>query len=41
MRGLKDKMIVISGGNGGIGQATVRRLSDEGARVVAFDPRTG
>ena len=35
MRGLKDKVVIVTGGAGGIGEATVRRLLSEGAKVVA------
>lgn len=38
---LKDKVIVVTGGRGGIGLATVRRLSKEGARVVWTDLEDG
>ena len=34
MRGLKDKVVIVTGGAGGIGEATVRRLLSEGAKVV-------
>jgi NAD(P)-dependent dehydrogenase (short-subunit alcohol dehydrogenase family) len=37
MRGLKDKRIVVVGGARGIGAATARRLTEEGARVVIGD----
>lgn len=37
MRGLKDKIIVISGGCGDLGCATAQRLGEEGARVVLLD----
>jgi NAD(P)-dependent dehydrogenase (short-subunit alcohol dehydrogenase family) len=36
-RGLKDKVIVITGGAGDIGGATTRKLAALGARVVIFD----
>ena len=35
MEGLKDKVIIVTGGGSGIGAATVRRLLAEGARVIA------
>jgi NAD(P)-dependent dehydrogenase (short-subunit alcohol dehydrogenase family) len=37
MRGLKDKVIVITGGCGDLGAATARRVSAEGARPVLLD----
>ena len=37
MRGLADKVVVVTGAAGGIGAATARRLADEGAHVVAVD----
>lgn len=37
MRGLKDKVIVVTGGAGGMGEAICRRLTEEGARVALFD----
>jgi 2-hydroxycyclohexanecarboxyl-CoA dehydrogenase len=37
MRGLKDKVIVVTGGAGGMGVAICRRLTEEGARVALFD----
>ena len=37
MRGLKDKMVIVTGGGGGIGSATCRRFAEEGARVAVFD----
>lgn len=33
MRGLRDKRVLVSGGSSGIGEATVRRFLEEGARV--------
>jgi len=37
MRGLADKRVLITGGAGGIGTATVARFLKEGARVVVLD----
>lgn len=37
MRGLKGKVVVITGGGGGIGSATCRRFAEDGARVVVAD----
>ena len=36
MRGLKDKVVVVTGG-GGIGGATCSRFAAEGAKVAVFD----
>ena len=37
MRGLQDKVAVITGAAGGIGRALVRRFCEEGSRVVCLD----
>lgn len=37
MRGLTDKIVVVTGAAGAIGRATARRFIEEGARVVALD----
>ncbi|HWK67002.1 MAG TPA: SDR family NAD(P)-dependent oxidoreductase [Rhizobiaceae bacterium] len=37
MRGLKGKVVVITGGGGGIGSATCQRFAEDGARVVVAD----
>ena len=37
MQKLKDKTVIVTGGGGGIGGATCRRLALEGARVAVFD----
>lgn len=39
MRGLRGKVIAVTGAAGGIGTAICRRLTDEGARVFALDTR--
>lgn len=40
MKGLKGKVIVITGGGGGIGSVTCSRFAEEGARVVVCDINT-
>jgi NAD(P)-dependent dehydrogenase (short-subunit alcohol dehydrogenase family) len=42
-RRLEERVAIVTGGAGGIGLATVRRLASEGARVVVadVDPRAG
>ncbi len=37
MRGLRDRIVIVTGGGGGIGGATCRRFAEEGARVAVFD----
>ena len=37
MRGLADKMVVVTGGGGGIGSATCERFAAEGSKVAIFD----
>lgn len=37
MRGLKDKVIIVTGAASGIGKATAMRLSEEGARLALAD----
>lgn len=37
LKGLSDKVVLVTGAGGNIGAATVRRLVAEGARVVAAD----
>lgn len=37
MKGLKNQVIIITGGAGGIGSATSKRLAEEGAKVAVFD----
>jgi 2-hydroxycyclohexanecarboxyl-CoA dehydrogenase len=37
MRGLKDKLAIVTGGGGAIGTALCRRFAEEGARVAVLD----
>lgn len=37
MRRLEDRIAIVTGGAGGIGEATARRLTDEGAKVIVAD----
>ncbi|NHC02705.1 2-hydroxycyclohexanecarboxyl-CoA dehydrogenase [Acinetobacter sp. 187] len=37
MKGLHNKVVIVTGGAGGIGSATCRRLAAEGAKVAIFD----
>lgn len=37
MRGLKDKVVLVTGGAGGMGEAICRRFAEEGCRVAIFD----
>ena len=37
MRGLKDKVVIITGGIGDLGFATAKRLFEEGCKVALFD----
>jgi NAD(P)-dependent dehydrogenase (short-subunit alcohol dehydrogenase family) len=39
MRGLKDKVAIVTGGLGDLGSATAQRLIEEGCRVAVFDLR--
>jgi len=41
MRGLKDKVVIVTGGGGGIGGATCRRFAEQGAKVAVFDRDAG
>jgi NAD(P)-dependent dehydrogenase (short-subunit alcohol dehydrogenase family) len=37
LNGLAGKVAIVTGGAGGLGSATARRLSDEGCRVLVVD----
>jgi len=37
MKGIKDKVVVVTGGAGGIGAAICRRFAEDGAKVAVFD----
>ena len=37
MRGLDNRVVIVTGGAGGIGGATCRRFAEEGARVCVYD----
>jgi 2-hydroxycyclohexanecarboxyl-CoA dehydrogenase len=37
MRGLQDKIIIVTGGGGGIGRAVCRRFAEEGSKVAVLD----
>jgi 2-hydroxycyclohexanecarboxyl-CoA dehydrogenase len=37
MRGLSGRVVIITGGGGGIGSATAKRFAAEGAKVAVFD----
>lgn len=37
MKGIKDQMVIVTGGAGGIGAAICRRFAEDGARVAVFD----
>lgn len=41
MRGLQDKVVIVTGGAGGIGAATCRRFGEEGAKVAVWDIDAG
>ncbi len=37
MKGLNEKVVVVTGGGGGIGSAICRRFAEDGAKVAVFD----
>ncbi|MGP9590387.1 SDR family NAD(P)-dependent oxidoreductase [Halomonas sp. AOP13-D3-9] len=37
MKGLKDSIVIITGGGGGIGQAVCKRFAEHGAKVAVLD----
>jgi 2-hydroxycyclohexanecarboxyl-CoA dehydrogenase len=41
MRGLKDKVVIVTGGAGGIGSAVCARFKEEGSKVAVFDLSLG
>ncbi len=41
MKGLQDKVVIVTGGAGGIGAAVCARFIEEGAKVAAFDLNAG
>jgi 2-hydroxycyclohexanecarboxyl-CoA dehydrogenase len=41
VRGLKDRVVIVTGGAGGIGDAVCRRFGEEGALVAVFDLMAG
>src|SRR5665811_466388 len=39
--GLRDRVVIVTGGAGGIGLATARRFAQEGCRVASWDVKDG
>jgi len=37
VKGLKDKVVVVTGGGGGIGSVTCKRFAEEGAKLAVYD----
>lgn len=37
MKGLNEKVVIVTGGGGGIGSSICRRFAEEGAKVAVFD----
>jgi len=41
VKGLKDKVVIVTGGAGGIGAAVCARFAEEGSKVAVFDLNAG